>query len=281
MRDIVVVPVFQRPELLALALEAVTKADHADEHFYVFRLDRGHDPDNVSVISRFPFDHKIVEVHAHGYAGDAFNTLMGYQQGLNEGKRTGAGLVYLLQEDVIVARDFFAFHREVQRRYLPFVAASFYIQKWVPTQPPPRTDAAFLSRRFHPYGLSWRPENLGPILKHATPEYLADQRGYVERTFPNSAIGHGLGEQDWLIDNVMQLLREKCLVPSCPRAYDAGYYSDRREAWRPRGALWQRVEETRALLADRARLEKVTGDYPVRPIPLDRPAAKVVMLVEV
>jgi len=268
MTDIVVVCAWRRPELLALTLQSLRAARLADEHHALYRFDEGHDPENIRVVGMTsPWDKLKIVREAVRYAPtDTYNTMEAYKQAVEMAGDPNA-LIYMMQEDIIVRPDFFEFHRAAHSCITVgqprSCVSAIPIWKWV-SIPPSREEwfGAFTNDHYHPWAVSWRVQDvIDFILPHANESYYKEQQGYVRRIFPDSKIGHGMGEQDWLIDNIMHKYGLQCVLPGLPRAYHVGWWSDRREAWHPRDAkLEDRIAACRVILSNPARLAQLT-DY--------------------
>ena len=112
-RDVVLIAAWRRPEFLLMSLSYVLAATHASEHEYIFILDFGYDPLVLAVAKAFPMPHTHIHfAPKHEFiGGNSFSTLEGYRYAHMVAKTVGSQLVYLLEEDVWIARDYFAFHR--------------------------------------------------------------------------------------------------------------------------------------------------------------------------
>jgi len=257
--DIVVMPVWRRPELLALALEALRKARGIEEHIVMLRLDEGHDPENRDVIAACGLNTNVAEVSLRLAPTDTLNTIEGYAHAARLAPNVGAKLIYLLQEDVMVAADFFEFHRGCHARFEPFAVSACPFPKYIRARGGPEVVSP--SKRYNPWAVSLPVATVQNfIVPHALPDYYGGQLGYLERTFPNTIYGHGHGEQDYLIENIMIRFDGRCIVPAVPRAFHAGWWDNRRDAWHPRGSdLNDRIRGCREILATPAKLDKITS----------------------
>ena len=59
MRDVVLIPAFNRPELLHHTIAHICNAERAQEMHYIFRFDAGHNPELHEVVRGFPFSHEV------------------------------------------------------------------------------------------------------------------------------------------------------------------------------------------------------------------------------
>ena len=144
--DVVMVTAWRRPAFLTETLVRLLSATHAEEHSYVFILEPGYEPLIEAVIGAFPLDKRIFRAPAHFFGGrmceegaggvgdderiacqntrrgNTFTTLEGYryvQLLVNEHQHKDSSgkssrRVYLVEEDVFVAKDFFRFNRAAE-----------------------------------------------------------------------------------------------------------------------------------------------------------------------
>jgi hypothetical protein len=110
----VLVAAWRRPEFLLISLVHALEARWADDHEFIFILDHGHGAHVRAVVDAFPAIHKRVIIapeHEFYQNSNSFNVLEGYRYAHMVGHKLGSKLVYLLEEDIWIAKDYFAFHR--------------------------------------------------------------------------------------------------------------------------------------------------------------------------
>jgi hypothetical protein len=135
--DLVLVTAWGRPEFMLATMEHLLRAEGVQEHKFIFLLDDEFDLRMLCLIDAFPrYRGKvIVRTARHDWMwtkswGNTYNTLEGYRYaemmalGSHTTKRGESAdstpaelsckLVYLVEEDIFVAADFFSFHRAVQ-----------------------------------------------------------------------------------------------------------------------------------------------------------------------
>jgi hypothetical protein len=254
MKNIVLIPCWRRAEFLTVCGELLLKADGADRNVYVFLLDRGSSTEVQYVANSFPGE-KIVKISPHHrFNGNSYNVLEGYKLGLDLVKMYNSELIYLVEEDIFVGRDFFKFHEGVQSSHQTFCVSAVRNQNDGRTPlggiDPPDPAAVYRFDKFQSLGLSWRPENLRHVTAHAKTEYYSNMRRYLTRTFPKSAYGDMWSEQDGLINRVMERGQFTAAYPSVPRAYHAGFVGYNRKGESLTGCLEYRVEYLKKMTAD-------------------------------
>eukprot|EP01051_Picozoa_sp_SAG22_P012697 SAG22_NODE_1345_length_4675_cov_2.245629_1_plen_378_part_00 len=127
--DVVIVTGWRRPVFLLEALTRLLMAELAEQHRYLVVLEPGYEPMQERILEAFPLPLEVFKASRHklghgckahgdrGHAcrsvrgGNSFTTLEGYRYAEMLGDDSQASRVYLVEEDVFVARDFFRFHR--------------------------------------------------------------------------------------------------------------------------------------------------------------------------
>lgn len=283
MRDFVLVPTFNRPEYLALCLEHIAKADGGrDKHVWV-----SHDK---HVQERFPDVERNLELSKevvaayhntfasfrfivrtpHQYWGNPCNFLETYHEAYiqDDGR-----YIYLIEDDVLIAKDFFRWHEAVQarqREMLPDYGSHapgttyqrepyFCTVGWHDVRNPlakidPKDPLGYLesTRDFSSIGVCWRRESLAHLVKHATAEYYRNMGHYLARTFPRSPIPPGQWTEQAGV--ITRMLHETCnrwvawpLQRRCSHVGVSGYH--RPNGFRFGGRLDERISALRRAVA--------------------------------
>src|SRR5450755_4778214 len=119
-KDIVVLPCWRRPEFLWHCLDNLTRAEGIDSVHLLFRPDTGFSPDNLDVIRSFSdrlssFEIQLADPCPFRRTKPSANFLLG----LLHAAATTRRLVFLVEEDIMVARDYFRWHRAVHAAAAP------------------------------------------------------------------------------------------------------------------------------------------------------------------
>jgi hypothetical protein len=195
MADLVCIPTYFRPASLYLCLEHLLKAyGGEDKEICVFHDRHWGDPGNKknelteslqvfkSFVGKFS-NMRYVERPMQRSAGNARNFLEMYREVL----KTRFRYVYTVEDDVIVAPDFFRWHEAVQARgdYFCSVAWHCIRNKAVDKTNDP---TAYIESGvdFSSIGVCWKRENLAIVAEHATDAYYRDQPGYLHARFPTA-----------------------------------------------------------------------------------------------
>jgi hypothetical protein len=248
-RDVVLIPCWRRPEFLWHCLENLTQADGIEQLQVIFRPDHGHDPAILEVISEFAARLADSEVDVpprcpYRRTKQSANVLTGY---LLAAARARA-YVFMIEEDIIVARDFFRWHYAVQAAE-PELFCSLSTRntnRVVPANDDPRlyyrTTLDYCS-----LGVCFERSVITQLIApHVRREYFQDPSAYCARHFPSSQVGAGYVEQDGLIRRVQEAQGERRPIayPYRPRAYHAGFIGYHR-AGRLEGSLRERIRAGR------------------------------------
>jgi len=276
--DILLLPCWRRPEFLWHCLDNLTRAAGFDSVHVVFRPDTGAWPENFEVIRAFSDRLPSYEVQPAApcpfrRTRQSANLLLGYLLAAHAAQR----YVFLVEEDVMVSRDFLSWHRAVQTAAAGRLFCSIAVRNHnrsveVAAEP----DGFYLSSGdYCSYGVCFERsvllEQLGP---HVNLDYFRRPKRYLRRHFPDSIVGLGFVEQDGLIRRIQERSPLAIAYPCVPRAFDAGFYGYNRP-----GGVTGSTDERRRKLAeviyDRERLRAAAGpEFADRCDPVDlEPAA--------
>ena len=227
MHDIVLITSYNRPDYLRLCLDYLARAEGVETKEIRLYVDRGR-----GLIREFyevlnDFKHLNIQVTfrpEHTYHGNSYNTLEAYK----EAYHTNAEFVYLIEDDVLITKDFFKWHEAVQARgdYLCSIGYRCIRNSEALRSEDP---CAYFesSRDFASIGVCWRRTRLAAVIRHAREEYYQDLNGYLAKRFANNRFADSFTEQDGLI---MRILGEShdtiawCCRPRCWHTGFTGYH---------------------------------------------------------
>lgn len=223
MTDSVLIPCWRRPEFLLATLTRIKLARGAEDLHYLFTVDRGSDPRVHEVIEHFPY-HKRKVIQHHPYRGPAYNILEGYRElyrSTNDGDR-----IYLIEDDVFIAEDFFEFHDEAwdlddeakivsacRNQNLPKL--SNFIDA---------TSAVYRHVSYQSLGVSFDRRIFPEILEHASRAYYLDPIEYCATRLSDKGLPESAASQDGLIHRIVRKNLWWTIYPITPRAFHAGFY---------------------------------------------------------
>ena len=248
MQDFVIIPTYDRPEMLWLCLEHLTHTPQAPSssilqcRIYVDAHIGQPPPPKAeieAVIEKFPrLSFQMVYRTPHPYHGNSYNVLMAFK----DAAEMDVEYVYLLEDDVIVDTDFFSWHHVVHLDQK--LGCSIAVQD------PEHGGYASL-------GVCFKRKTLQLIAPHCRPAYFQNMRSYCRQHFPPSPFDC---EQDGLWSRVLQ--GHRILWAPVPYAQHVGWYGyHRRKSIRPFGSLEQRYLQVKLALSSTAHLRAWERDF--------------------
>jgi hypothetical protein len=275
--EIVIVPAWRRPAFLLATLRRLEIATDGDPGIQIWiSLDRRHDQATARVANVFqrtqPPGRVALFQKRHPYRGNSYNVLHSYRVATLESPT----LVHLVEEDVFVGADYFAFHRSAHRLAPDAFAVSAARNQNHIGDPDPDPGALYLGPQYQSLAVSFRPERLAPVLAHAVSAYFSDPIGYCRRHFRRSRIPAANAEQDGLINRVVEQAGARVAYPALPRAYHAGFVGYHRKGETLTGSVAEQADQLLAM--DTARMNAAAHSYPdhqavdldARPGPVNR-----------
>lgn len=219
-RPIVIIPCWRRPAFLAATLRLIERARGADRMHYLFALDRGAHPAIVDVIATFKIADYATVSRKHAYAGNSFNVLEAYKTAARQ--LEPEDLVYLIEEDIFVAEDFFEFHQDAHMidPAAFFVSACKGQRKIFDGDTP---SILYRSDHYQSLGVSMQARRVGSFVQHAMHDYYKDMTGYCSKHLADSQLPAWAAEQDGVIHRVVRRVGGYGLFPAVPRAFHAGF----------------------------------------------------------
>ena len=226
-KDIVVLPCWRRPEFLWHCLNNLTRAEGIDSVHVLFRPDTEFSSDNLDVIQSFSdrlasFEVQVADSCPFRRTKQSANVLLGYLYAARKAHQ----FVFLIEEDIMVARDFFRWHRAVHAQqpeiFCSIAAKNHNRDVAVPAD----TDGYYRSTGDY---CSWgvcmdRRVIKDLITPHVNMRYFRKPKRYLRRHFPNSTVSLSFVEQDGLIRRIQAESKLPLVYPCVPRAYHAGFY---------------------------------------------------------
>ena len=265
--DAVIIPAYNRPEMLYLCLSNIVKARHYDEHNYILCLDYGHDPMCERVFNQFNLPGGVIKMPPakNAITKQSANVLNGWIAGA----QMSDNMVYLIEDDVLINEDYFHYHRTVNNDgWCSIGAVNFCNRREMSLQ----TDEYYIDYGvYQSIGVCFRKDVIfNDIAEHFNLSYIMNPGGYLQREFPNSAIGSAFIEQDGLIHRISERGQKAVVFPMHPRCFHAGLYGKNRGQYQT-GTLQQKIEYLKSVVYDEAELRKHVKDeyfiYDSKPYP--------------
>ena len=259
--DVLLLPCWRRPEFLWHCLDNLTRATGFDRLHVVFRPDYGHDPDLIGVIRAFADRLPSYEIDRpvrcpYRRSRQSANLLGGYLLAAARARR----LVFMVEEDVIVARDFFRWHYAAHAAE-PALFCSLSTRnhnRAVAANDDPRS-YYLTTLDYCSLGVAMKRSIIEQLIApHVCRAYFEQPADYCRRHFPGSRVGSQFIEQDGLIRRVQEAegLRRPIAYPYRPRAYHAGFFGYHR-AGRLEGDLADRIRAVGQVIYNCERMRQV------------------------
>lgn len=240
MQDIVIVPTYERPEMLWHCLKHIAASpDHKTVEIWVYVDNHiGQPPPPIEEIKEvvWKFPQLTIQLKArppHQFHGNSLNVMMAYKDAY---AGTEARLVFMIEDDVLIHPEFFAWHRtqHAECKGCPSIGCSIGVVK---------------EKQYGPYaslGVCFKRETLKFLLPHCRVEYFHNLRGYCRQHFPPVSWDC---EQDGLWCRL--LMNQKIVWATTPMAQHVGWYGyHRKKSTRPQGTLEQRFDQVRQVLTN-------------------------------
>ncbi len=262
MSSLIVVPVCDRQEMLFLCLEHIAKAELPPQSTVIIALENrlhASTPAEIrDICDCFPElpNPWIRRCPPHSYAGMSYNLMTA----LELAYQIAPDYVFLVEDDILVAQDFFRWSLAVHEagEYL----CSFSRREHHRQLPWPETPEGYCTAAstYTSTGVCFPFRSLKSIIDHCTHDYFSNMRAYCQRVFPESPLNSRYWEHDALIYNVMTGLHALAAFPTIDRCFHVGWYGcNRGGKEHPQGTLEEKVNQVRAVMFDRKRLAELSS----------------------
>ena len=267
--DLAAVLAHRRPDFLLATLIRLKAADRPYIHYRIC-VDRGYDPQVLTIAEQWAVHMgsraEVLVRENHGHYGSSYNTFRAYQ----EAAEGDWDLLHLIEEDILVATDYFDYHRQAHQIAPHAFSVSGCSDRLGPPPPSEADDAVYLRDAYLVSGTSYRQNMLPAILKFISPAYYTNPAAHIAATFPHATLPPGQWtEQDGFLMRVREELGLPCVYPCSPRSYHAGFSGYNR----PGQALTGTTEENaqRILTMTTEEMNQLSGGYnDLQAIDLDR-----------
>lgn len=251
--ETVIVPLHRRGHFaLACLTRLYTAARDDDTLTFHLAIDANPTREVVHVARQFVQkvdDHRAVIVQRdRTFRGNSFNVLTAYAEVVD----SGAEVIHLVEEDILVGKDYFDYHRQVRAADpTVFAVCACRNQFWpLGTNPPAEEDAYYLQTCYQSIGISFTPDMLRHVTGHNIRNFCINPSGYLHRFFPDSKLGTQYAEQDGLIYRIVEALDTHVAFPCVPRAYHAGFTGYNRAGTTLPGTLEDQARRILAMNGD-------------------------------
>jgi hypothetical protein len=269
--DLIIIPTFDRPEFLWLCLENLCEIFKDSQNIpviWVCEDIHADKPKNFTtememlVVHRefqqkLAYDYRVTKPHTT--YGNSYNVL----NALLTASIYDYRYVYLVEDDVLVAPDFFAWNEAAQSKFKPWASCAGRINHSLNFERNGREAIDETSRdvnmcrrsvtAYHSWATCFPGSSLNEITAIATTDY--------------DTFGPGL-EQDILIQRFIRRTGKTTIWPQVPRAYHMGWYSYHRDGgMKVYGTLEERVKALRGIVKNQAKIKAVAGPQDIDAFP--------------
>jgi hypothetical protein len=244
MKQVVVMPTAKRPEMLALALESLEKTQERNLDVRIF-LDYGYSLDDVEYVrDEYYPEAEIFQANPHvEVPSGMFNIL----HALKQGYETGADLIYIVEEDVLVRPDFFRWHQEAQEPKLLATCGR-------------RIPRHMTYDQYTNPGSCFNRDKLRLVVKHIHDDMFLSRRAYMDRTFGRMEEVSDL--DDGLVRRIAKFYGLSVKYPEAPKCSHIGFMAyNRYQGWVNTGTIQERIQRLREMLPKVDPKGRYTGDF--------------------
>jgi hypothetical protein len=253
--------------MLYLALERLVWANgvhHQD--IWVVQDNHGNVDERIAEVVesfrlRLKIDYRVREPNPWIWGGASI--LLAYK----EAYESGADMVFMVEDDCMVTRDFFDWHYAIHSKEECFASVGYC--PWTENSDP---EKYFRSHAYCAIGLSFQRKSLEHILPHVNERCFTDPRDYILENlyYPETSAGSPMPDSDYGQDGLIGriVLREGLwnISPDFPRCFHSGLYGlNRRQDSPLKEGTWQ--EQAAELKMRWEDPEWMMQDYPdCRPV---------------
>ena len=248
-KSVVVIPTLRRPEMLALTLEKLSKtpqAEHLDVRIF---LDTA-PPETLEDVAYCRDTYlPTAEIFQAGEHVKVLSGCWNILNALKNGYETGADRIFLVEEDVFVAPNFFEWHWQKHSEGNHFVTCG-------------RRHGRMPMDFYSNPGTCYTRESLGQVMPHICDDFFRDTKAYLSKHFP-TMIGKDGDLDDGLIRKVQRSVNGKVTCAQPPVAFHQGfhYYNCFQEFKINGGSIQLRIAQLRHLLPTIDPHGRYTSDY--------------------
>lgn len=271
--DYVIVPLWRRAGFAEACLRRLGLAMDGGVRVLV-SVDCGHNEETLAVAERFVRERPgraALAVRDVDYPTGSYNVFTAMREALDW---VGPDdLVHVLEEDILIGRAYFAYHRHAHHltpdAYSVSGCENIFLEDHV--QVPDFHDAVYLSGAFQVWGSSYRPDRIGKILSRLRPGYFEDMGKAVAAEFGEDNMLRTGALYDGVMANDMAQQGLHVTFPFTPRAYHAGFeglsYGDEALA----GPADEQADAILAMSGEELKARCTLPGARFRPVDLERP----------
>ncbi len=237
MKDIVIISVYNRAEMLKLCLEHLSRCpDINDKEVWVYEDQVGNKSSEIQneiecVISGIsPTFKNFWHIKHAAHDGPAWDNIF---EALHRANDLKPNFIHFLEDDVMVTQDYFRWTEQAHRQFQPFITNGDNPWKSMSNDPL----AVILSHsECHVHAGCISSENLKKVLNES-------------RRYPR--------HWEEILQNYIIKNKQLIVSPSIPRAFDCGYYGENKPSKMLAGNLTEKIQEVH---------KQISGQYRETPV---------------
>ncbi|HZS43428.1 MAG TPA: hypothetical protein VFA52_04555 [Candidatus Paceibacterota bacterium] len=238
-------PTHKRPEMLALALEKISNSENQVDDVRIF-ADTDCNIEEVEFV-RDEYCPRALIFHARPHVSVP-SGMWNILQALKAGYETKAEYVFLIEEDVLVGRNFFNWHFTAQAAN-DYFATCGRRMRHLPSY-----------NQYTNPGSCFKRGSLSLVVEHINDSLFENRQAYMDRTFGPMPEVSDL--DDGLIRRIAKFYGLSVLYPDTPQCAHIGFraynhYMD----WVNTGNIEQRISKLRTMLSEIDPNNRFTGDF--------------------
>ncbi len=231
MKDICIIPVFNRPEYLQYTLKFIRTNPDCKDIKFIFAADYGHSHRCINVIhaEMQGMDCEIIKRLQSPYREmkQSFNLLEAYKYAASIAK----DFIYLIEDDIFVGKSFFKSHRQIHAKFPQlFCSIGSHLHNKAQVDKPQTmvVDTCQMSKNsiYQSWGVCFRKDVVKNLIApHACEYYYKKPVQYMMSKFHQHWLKGTFTEQDGLIRRIADTCKLGIGYPDYPRCYHAGIWS--------------------------------------------------------
>jgi len=263
MRDIIIIPTFDRPEYLLNCIEnlrgVISKSFGTEKWIWITEDIHSDKPKSfttqwemMSVIREanklFGLTFRYMATQPHSTFGNSYNVLNAIQEAA---VYDDVDKVYLIEDDVMITDDFFRWNEEVHAKFQPWASCAGRLNRSLnfAMNGPEALDETFKDTR------ACR-ESVTAYNSWATCFSRQALQDISQMAYGHEHFRPGY-EQDIMIQNHIRRNKLPTIWPYVPRAYHMGWYSYHRDGMRFNGTLEEKIKSLRSTVKNQSRIKSM------------------------
>lgn len=231
MKDVVIIPAFNRPEYLFVTITLIKSAIGYENLKYIFALDYGFDKQCQEIIEKYAseLDYELFFPNGSKYGNQkqSYCLLEAYRLASQQAK----DYIFLIEDDIFIGRSFFTSHYEIHAKEPNiFCSIASRLNNHANVKKPQNMNYDTYNKDIESLYQSWgvcfhKSKVIDYILPHANEQYYLTAESYIKKNFPNHFLNVVYSEQDGLIRRIIDTSGLAIAYPDYPRCFHAGIWS--------------------------------------------------------